>query len=70
MDEVVRIWAMGVGQDDLCEACEGFLRRIDAESSRVPVLVTDFAYFSRLQWLVGSVPELSGEGSSFSLAIS
>lgn len=65
---VLLIWAMGVEQDDLREACDGFLKRIDAESSKVPVLVTDcadFAYFSRLQWLVEYVPELNGDGPSY-----
>ena len=65
---VLLIWALDVDQDKLRKACDGFLERIDAESSRVPVLVTncaDFAYFSRLQWLVEYVPELSGDGPSY-----
>ncbi len=65
---VLLIWAVGIGQDDLRKACEGFLERTGAESCTVPVLVTDcadFAYFSRLQWLVEYVPALSGEGPSY-----
>jgi hypothetical protein len=65
---ILLIWALGVGQDDLRKACAGFLERIDVESSREPVLVTDcadFTYFSRLQWLVEYVPALSGEGPSY-----
>lgn len=65
---ILLIWALDVGQDDLRKACAGFLKRIDVESNRVPVLITDcadFAYFSRLQWLVEYVPELKGEGGSY-----
>lgn len=65
---ILLIWALGVGRDDLHEACKGFLRRLETEASMVPVLVTDFAdftYFSRLQWLVEYVPPLSGEGVSY-----
>ena len=29
------IWALGVGRDDLYEACKGFLRQLDAESGTV-----------------------------------
>ena len=63
------IWALGIGQDDLRKACEGFLKRLDTESGTLAVLLTDladFAYFSRLHWLVEYVPELSGEGPSYS----
>jgi hypothetical protein len=62
------IWAPGVGRDDLRRACEGFSNRFAANSGLVPVLVTDvadFAYFSRLGWLVEYLPELSGEGQSY-----
>jgi len=62
------IWAPGVGRDELRQACEGFSGRLKDNTSLAPVLVTDvadFAYFSRLGWLVEYLPELSGEGPSF-----
>ena len=62
------IWAPGVGRDELRQACEGFSRRLKGSSSLAPVLVTDladFAYYSRLGWLVEYLPELSGEGQSY-----
>ncbi len=62
---ILLIWALGVEQDELRTSCEGFIKRLDGISVMVPVLVTDnadFAYFSRLQWLVEYVPPLSGEG--------
>ncbi len=65
---ILLIWALGVGRDDLRASCEGFIKRLDGVSGMVPVLVTDnadFAYFSRLQWLVEYVPPLSGEGVSY-----
>lgn len=67
---ILLIWALGVGRDDLRASCDGFIKRLDRGSSIVivPVLVTDnadFAYFSRLQWLVEYVPPLSGGGVSY-----
>ena len=62
------IWAPGTRRDELRLACEGFSRRLKDNTSLAPVLVTDvadFAYFSRLGWLVEYLPELSGEGSSY-----
>ena len=66
--KILLIWDMGVERDDLRTACEGFMKRLHRISDIVPVLVTDsadFAYFSRLQWLVEYVPTLSGEGVSY-----
>lgn len=66
--KVLLIWTHGVGRDELRQACEGFSRRLKGNSSLAPVLVTDvadFAYFSRLGWLVEYLPELSGEGQSY-----
>jgi hypothetical protein len=63
--EILLIWALGVGREDLRASCEGFRKRLEGISGMVPVLVTDtadFAYFSRLQWLVEYIPPLSGEG--------
>jgi hypothetical protein len=62
------IWAPEVERTELRRACEGFSRRLEGNSSLAPVLVTnvaDFAYFSRLGWLVEYLPELSGEGQSY-----
>ncbi len=62
------IWAVGVVPEDLRAACEGFMKRLDAASGIVPVLVTDvpdFYYFSRLKWLIEYVPELSGYSQSY-----
>ncbi len=66
--QILLIWALGIERDDLREACEGFMKRLDGISGMVPVLVTDnadFAYFSRLLWLVEYVPTPSGEGVSY-----
>jgi hypothetical protein len=62
------IWAPGAGRDELRRACEGFLRRLKGDSSWAPVLVTDvadFAFFSRLGWLIEYLPDLRGEGQPY-----
>lgn len=62
------IWAIGAGIDEQRKGCEGFIKQLESSSDIVPVLVTDtpdFAYYSRLQWLIEYVPDLSGEGSSY-----
>lgn len=62
------IWAPGAGRDELRLACEGFSRRLKDNSTLSPVLVTavaDFAFFSRLGWLVEYLPDLTGEGQSY-----
>jgi hypothetical protein len=62
------IWALKVERTELRQICEGFLRRLEDNPLFAPVLVTDvadFAYFSRLGWLVEYLPELSGEGPSY-----
>ena len=56
------IWAVGADRDVLREACRGFATLLKAMPDRVPVLVTDvadFAFFSRLGWLVEYVPAFS-----------
>ncbi|SEF11823.1 hypothetical protein SAMN02787142_7774 [Burkholderia sp. WP9] len=66
--ETVLIWALGASRDDLRRACEGFSNRLKCNGGLAPVLVTevaDFAYFSRLGWLVEYVPDVSGEGHSY-----
>ncbi len=62
------IWAVGIERAELRRCCEGFVKRLDAASGIIPVLITDvpdFAYYSRLKWLVEYVPDLSGDGVSY-----
>jgi hypothetical protein len=62
------IWAIGTDRDTLRDACRGFLKLHHSLSSFAPVLITDaadFAFFSRLGWLVEYVPSLSGEGCPY-----
>lgn len=64
----VLIWAIGVDRGTLRAACDGFARMQDSPLRLAPVLVTDvadFAFFSRLGWLVEYVPKLAGEGPSY-----
>ena len=66
---ILLIWAVGVGRDELRQDCEGFEKWLEDIPELVPVLITDvadFAYFSRLKWLVEYVPNLRGEGPSYS----
>lgn len=56
------IWALDIDRDTLRRACQGFAETLAATPGFVPVLVTnvaDFAFFSRLGWLVEYVPTLS-----------
>lgn len=67
-EKTMMIWALGVDRHQLRPACEGFSKRLQGNDGVVPVLVTDiadFAFYSRLGWLVEYVPALSGEGPSF-----
>lgn len=62
------IWGVGTDRDMLREACRGFLEWQSAIPDFAPVLVTDvadFAFFSRLGWLVEYLPKLSGEGEPY-----
>lgn len=62
------IWAPGTPRDALRRACEGLSARLNGDALLVPVLVTDvadFAFYSRLGWLVEYLPELSGEDRSY-----
>jgi hypothetical protein len=62
------IWALGADKDTVRRACRGFDDLGEALPGFVPVLVTDvpdFAFFSRLGWLVEYVPELPGAGGSY-----
>jgi hypothetical protein len=62
------IWGLGADRDTLRRGCDGFSRQQDALSGFAPVLVTDvadFAFFSRLGWLVEYLPRLAGEGEPY-----
>lgn len=64
----VLIWAVGANRDTLREACEQLSGRWDALPGFAPVLITDvadFAFFSRLGWLVEYLPHLTGEGEAY-----
>jgi hypothetical protein len=62
------IWAVGITRDDLREACDACTDSLHDVPEFAPVLVTDladFAYFSRLGWLVEYLPRISGSGEAF-----
>ena len=62
------IWAVGADRDTLHEACRGVSGLLDAIPGFAPVLVTDvadFAFYSRLGWLVEYLPTVAGEGNPF-----
>jgi hypothetical protein len=62
------IWAVGADRDTLREACGGFSNLHDSLPGFAPVLVTDvadFAFFSRVGWLVEYLPRLAGEGARY-----
>lgn len=66
--EPLLIWALGEDRETIREACRGFVKSQALGSGVAPVLVTDvadFAFFSRLGWLVEYLPELAGEGESY-----
>jgi hypothetical protein len=65
--KTVMIWALGADRHQLRAACEGWSKKFQGGDDLAPVLVTDiadFAFYSRLGWLVEYVPSLSGEGPS------
>ena len=62
------IWALGTDRDTLRAACDEFSRLQGSLPEFAPVLVTDvadFAFFSRLGWLVEYLPRLAGQGEPF-----
>ena len=64
----VLIWAMGVDRNELREAARRLSEVLDEMPGFAPVLLTDvadFAFFSRLGWLVEYVPALDGSGEAF-----
>ena len=63
------LWGMGMDQPVLRKACDAVRTACQSLHELAPVLVTDvadFAYFSRLGWLVEFVPSLSGEKGVYS----
>lgn len=62
------IWAEGVDRQRLRESCRGFQCLLAGRTDLLPVLVTDvadFAFYSRLGWLVEYLPNLGGEGKYY-----
>jgi hypothetical protein len=62
------IWAVGISRDTLREACNVLSERWDSLPGFAPVLITDvadFAFYSRLGWLVEYLPRLAGAGEPF-----
>lgn len=62
------IWAESADREQVREACTGFQRLLASRTDLTPVLLTDvadFAFYSRLGWLVEYLPELNGEGESY-----
>lgn len=62
------IWALETDRDTMRAACSGFEKLQAALPGWVPILVTDvadFAFFSRLGWLVEYVPELSAPAGRY-----
>lgn len=63
------VWGIGIDRPTLRRACEALAAHSGLDGF-APVLVTDvadFAFFSRLGWLVELVPPLDGEGESYTL---
>jgi hypothetical protein len=63
------IWAMDIERDELQNACEIIKKLQSASPGWAPVLVTDvadFAFFSRLNWLVEYVPSLAAPADKYS----
>jgi hypothetical protein len=62
------IWAVGANPRTLRSACETLSCLLESMPEFAPVLVTDiadFAFFSRLGWLVEYLPAIEGEGDPF-----
>lgn len=62
------IWALGIERDRLRSICDGIGKLQSGSPGWAPVLVTDvadFAFFSRLNWLVEYVPSLSAPADGY-----
>lgn len=58
----VVIWALGADRDRLRDACGRLAKLLAERPDRAPVMITDvadFAFYSRLGWLVEYLPSLS-----------
>ena len=67
-DKPFVIWAVGEDAKKLRAACRRFSEILPKRSGFAPVLVTDvadFAFFSRLGWLVEYLPNVSGQGQAY-----
>lgn len=66
--EPLVIWALDANREHIEQACKGIERLLDGLPGRVPVLVTDvadFAFYSRLGWLVEYVPALGAPAEGY-----
>jgi hypothetical protein len=64
------IWGLGLERDLLRRACTAIEAQRAADPRFVPVLITDvadFAFFSRLGWLVEFVPRLSAPAENYAM---
>jgi hypothetical protein len=64
----ILIWAIGTDRETLREACTNLSECWDSFPGFAPVLITDvadFAFFSRLGWLVEFLPRLAGDGEPY-----
>lgn len=62
------VWAVGTDRDTLRASCKVLADLVQAVPGFAIVLVTDvadFAFFSRLGWLVEYLPAIAGEGESY-----
>ena len=62
------IWALGTDREQLRGACREFERLLASLPAWTPVLITDvadFAFFSRLGWLVEYIPTLADPAGNF-----
>jgi len=62
------IWALGIERDNLRSICDRIRKLQPRSPGWAPVLVTDvadFAFFSRLNWLVEYVPSLSAPADGY-----
>lgn len=62
------IWALDYTYEELRQACTALQQRLAYDNTLAPVLITnvaDFAFFSRLGWLVEYVPKLGDQGAVY-----
>jgi hypothetical protein len=62
------IWAMDIDRDELRSACDKIRELQTGSPGWAPVLITDvadFAFYSRLNWLVEYVPSLSAPADGY-----